>query len=98
MSSLVWHRSVRGADVPPVEEDAAGCDVVAEFDPVAVPADDVPAATPLVDPVEPEAACAEVVAAVTEPEKEHADSARTASTAAGTGRTARESEIVMAPR
>ena len=104
MSSLVWHRSVRGVDVPPTGEDAVGRDVDAALDPAAGLADDVPATTPLVDPVdpvepvepvEPEAACAELVAAVTEPEKVHADSARTTSTAAGTGRTARRGEIVM---
>jgi hypothetical protein len=100
VSSLVWHLSVRAAVVPAGEEAAPG-----EFDPApaepsaGVPADDVPAAaTPLVEPADPEAPRPELVAADTEPENEQADSARTASTAAGTGRAAREGKIVMDPR
>lgn len=97
MSSLVWHRSVRGAGVLLPEDDAAGWDVEA-VPGAGVLADDVPAEIPLVEPVEPDAACEEVVAAVTDPENEQAESARTARTAAGSGRAARGSEIVMPPR
>jgi hypothetical protein len=97
LSSLVWHRSVRAAVVPAGEEAAGELDPAFEL--AGVPADDVrAAATPLVEPADPEAPDAELVAAVTEPENEQADSTRTASTAAGTGRTAREREIVMEPR
>jgi hypothetical protein len=101
-SSLVWQRSVRGVGVPAEADDVAGRVVEPALEPVAVPADDVPAATPLVEPVvEPVVAAvraAELVAADTDPENEQADSARTESSAAGTGRSARGREIVMAPR
>jgi hypothetical protein len=93
VSSLVWQRSVR-AVVVLGEEDAAG----RPDEPAGVAAVDVPAATPPVDPIDAGELGAELVAAVTEPEKEHADNARTAITTAGTGRAARESEIVMDPR
>ena len=98
----MWQRSVRGVGVPPGADDVAAREVEPAPEPVGVPADDVPAATPLVEPVvapvDAEVRAAELVAADTDPENEHADSTRTASTAAGTGRSARGREIVMAPR
>jgi hypothetical protein len=97
VSSLVWHLSVRA--VPAGEEATPPGDVEPVLEAAGVPADDVPAAaTPLVDPAGPEAPGAELVAADTDPWNEQADSTRTASTAAGTGRAARGREIVMDPR
>jgi hypothetical protein len=89
---------VRAVDVPAGVDAPGEVDVALEEPVVGEPAVDVPAASSLVVSVEPAVPCAEVVAADTDPENEQADSARTASSAAGTGRSARGREIVMAPR
>ena len=92
----MWQRSVRGVGVPTGADDVAAREVEPALEPVAVPADDVPAATPpveppvepvverVVEPVDAAVRAAELVAADTDPENEQADSARTASSAAGT--------------
>jgi hypothetical protein len=102
VSSLVWQRSVRTVDEPagavvgetdagPGELEPAPVDL-----PVDVLADDVPPAE--IPPTGSDARRAEDGAADTDPENEQADSVRTASSAAGTGRAPRERKVVMPPR